>query len=101
MIIIDGDCYSNTGEITLFWEINSLFQSEISANRITCPIHVQLREIGSCFLKTRGSRGEIFSGFQQIRKFKNMTELSNKKRERHVAQILTTKSHAKYVDEPG
>jgi hypothetical protein len=30
-----------------------------------------------------------------------MTELSSKKRERHVAQILTTKSHAKSVDEPG
>ena len=31
---------------------------------------------------------------------KNMIELSNKKRERHAAQILTTKSHAKSVDEP-
>ena len=29
-----------------------------------------------------------------------MTELSNKKRERHAAQILTTKSHEKYVDDP-
>jgi hypothetical protein len=29
-----------------------------------------------------------------------MTELSSKKRERHVAQILTTKSRAKSVDEP-
>ena len=29
-----------------------------------------------------------------------MTELSNKKRERHDAQILTTKSHAKSVNEP-
>ena len=31
---------------------------------------------------------------------KNMTKILNKKRGRHDAQILTTKSHAKYVDEP-
>jgi hypothetical protein len=39
--------------------------------------------------------------FSKPRNLNNMTKLSSKKRERHVVQLLTTKSLAKYVDEPG
>jgi hypothetical protein len=50
--------------------------------------------------KPEGAKEKDSMVFNKAGSSKNMTELSNKKRERHVAQILTTKSPAKSVDEP-
>jgi hypothetical protein len=92
----------NIGELIIFWVIGGLFQRRIPANRITRPIHVQLREIGSCSLKTqRKLRRNIQRFFNKLRNLNNMTKLSSKKRERHDAQLLTTKSRTKSTDEPG
>jgi hypothetical protein len=91
----------NPGEITLFWEINGLFQNEISANRIARPTHVQFEGNRPMFPdKPEEAEEKDSTVFNKSGSSKNMTELSNKKRERHAAQILTTKSHAKSVDEP-
>jgi hypothetical protein len=91
----------NPGEITLFWEINGLFQNEISANRIARPTHVQFEGNRPMFPERPKEAEEKDSMvFSKSGSSKNMTEFSNKKRERHVAQILITKSHAKSVDEP-
>jgi hypothetical protein len=63
---------------------------------------VQLREIGSCSLENqRKLRRKIQWFSSKPGNLNNMTKLSSKKRERHVAQLLTTKSRAKSVDEPG
>jgi hypothetical protein len=88
-------------EITLFWEINGLFQNEISANRIARPTLVKFEGNRHMFPDKPEEAEEKYSaGFSKSGSSKNMTELSNKKIERHAAQILTTKSHEKYVDEP-
>jgi hypothetical protein len=39
--------------------------------------------------------------FSKPRNLNNMTKLSSKRRERHSAQLLTTKSPTKSADEPG
>ena len=90
----------NTGKITLFWVIDGLFQSEITANRITRPIHEQLREIGSWSLANQGVEGKDPTIFSKPGNSNNMTRISSKKRERHVVQLLTTKFRAKAADEP-
>jgi hypothetical protein len=39
--------------------------------------------------------------FNKLGNSNSMTKLSIKKKERHVVQLLATKFHTKYVDEPG
>jgi hypothetical protein len=50
--------------------------------------------------KPKGVKEKDSTIFSKEGSSKNMIGLSNKKRGRHVAQILTTKSHAKSADEP-
>jgi hypothetical protein len=61
-----------------------------------------LREIGSCSLENLEEVEKKYpTFFSKLGNSNNMKKLSSKKRERHVTQLLTTKSHAKYVDELG
>jgi len=51
--------------------------------------------------KPKGAEEKDSGVFNKSGGSRNMTELSNKRRERHAARILTTTSHAKVVDDPG
>jgi hypothetical protein len=51
--------------------------------------------------KPKGDDEKDLVVFSEPRNSNNMTKLSSKKRERHVAQLMTTQFHSKSTDETG